>query len=212
MKKNQRGFTLLEVLLAVGILSLVVTVIFAAFSGSARNVEQAEAIRDRTDLARTLIARLSDDIANAYYNPLMKETIFYGKQSTQETDKPRLDSLSLTTLTNWRTPDSRETDLWELGYRFEEKPDGSGSVMVRREKREFTKDNTPLEGGIDMEITDQVKELRLRYSSGLVSAGTNSLAWEDAWDSRAKGLPKVVEIRLVLEDGTPYLTLVQVGR
>jgi general secretion pathway protein J len=211
MKKNQRGFTLLEVLFAVSILSLVVTVIYASFSGAARNVKEAEAIRDRTDMARTLIARLSDDIANAYYKS-PKDMIFYGKQTTQETDKPRLDNLSLTTLTNWRRPASRETDLWEVGYRFDEKPDGSGKVLVRREKREFAQDNKPLEGGTDMEITDQVRELRLRYSSGLVSAGTTSLTWEDEWDSRVKGFPpKIVEIRLLLENGNPYLTLVDVG-
>ena len=210
---HSNGFTLLEVLLAMGILSLVVTVIFASFSGAARNVQEAETIRDRTDLARTLIAKLSDDIANAYYNPSMKDmTVFYGKRSTEETDKPRYDSISLTTLTNWRKPDSRETDLWELGYRFEERSDGTGTIMIRREKRELAKDNKPLEGGTDMEITGQVRELRLRYSNGLVSTGTNTLKWEDEWDSRTKGLPKVVEIRLVLENGNPYLTLVQVGR
>lgn len=209
--RHSKGFTLLEVLLAVGILSLVVTVIYSSFSGAARNVKQAETIRDRTDLARTLIARLSDDIANAYYKPTMTETVFEGKPSTLETDKPRFDSLSLTTLTNWRKPDSKETDLWEVGYRFEEKSDGTGTVMILREKRNLTKDIKPLEGGTDMEITDQVRELRLRYSSGIFSAGTTSLKWEDEWVKKG-GPPKLVEIRLVLEDGNPYLTLVQVGR
>jgi hypothetical protein len=194
-----------------GILSLIVTVIFASFAGAGRNVEQAEAIRDRTDLARTLMAKLSDDIANAYSNPFMKETVFVGTPSTRETNTLRNDSVLLTTLTNWRKPDSHETELWEVGYRFEEKPDGTGRVMVRHEKRELKKDVPPGEGGLDMEITDKVKELRLRYSSGLVSAGSTSTKWEDAWDSRSsRKLPRTVEIMLVMEDGSPYLTQVDV--
>src|SRR5574341_929669 len=83
------GFTLLEVMLAMAILAVMVTVIYASFSSAGRNVEQAETSRDRTDLARTLIAKLSDDIANAYYNPAMKESIFYGKKSTTTENEPR---------------------------------------------------------------------------------------------------------------------------
>ena len=40
------GFTLLEVLIAVAIMSGIVTVIYASFSTASRNVEQAEARRD----------------------------------------------------------------------------------------------------------------------------------------------------------------------
>ena len=204
---QSNGFTLLEVMLAMGILAVITTVIYASFSTAGRNVEQAETSRDRTDLARTLVAKMSDDIANAYYNPAMKETIFYGKKSTTTENEPRFDGVALTTLTNWRKPDSRETDLWEVGYRFETGPEGDGQVLVRREKRDLDKERTPLEGGTDMIITDRIKELRLRYYDGTTSA------WKEEWDSRTTGrLPKAVEIRLVLEDGPAFLTSVEAGR
>lgn len=194
-------------MLAMGILAVITTVIYASFSSAGRNVEQAEASRDRTDLARTLIAKLSDDIANAYYNPAMKESIFYGKKSTTTENEPRFDGIALTALTNWRKPDSKETDLWEVGYRFETGPEGNDRVLVRREKRDLDKERTPLEGGIDMIITDRVGELRLRYYDGATST------WKDEWDSRTTGrLPKAVEIRLVLKDGPAFLTSVETGR
>jgi general secretion pathway protein J len=201
------GFTLLEVMLAMAILTVIMTVIYASFSSAGRNVEQAETSRDRTDLARTLIAKMSDDIANAYYNPAMKEAIFYGKKSTTVDNEPRFDGIALTALTNWRKPDSKETDLWEVGYRFETAPEGQGQVLVRREKRDLDKDRTPLEGGTDMIITDRIKELRLRYYDGTTST------WKEEWDTRTQGrLPKAVEIRLVLEDGPAFLTSVEAGR
>ena len=97
----------------------------------------------------------------------MSETIFYGKKSTTAQDAPRFDTIALTTLTNWRKPNSKEIDLWEVGYRFEETPEKNGTMLIRREKREFSTDNTPLEGGMDYALTERIKSLRLRYFNGL---------------------------------------------
>mgnify|MGYP001563265710 CR=1 FL=1 len=216
---QSKGFTLLEVLLAMAILSVIMTVIYASFSTAGKNVEQAEAIRDETDLARTLIARLSADIANAYptvsANYPAVPTIFYGKKEEAGDrigagdEKIRRDSISLTTLTNWRKPDSKETELWEVGYFFKEKPDGQGYVLFRREKRELSKDVPALEGGVEYEITDRVESLQYTYSN-------NGSTWTDTgWDSRSSAfgnkLPKAVEITLILDTGRMYSARVDVG-
>ena len=99
---GSKGFTLLEVLIAVAIMAGIVTVIYASFFTTSQNVEQAEKIRDASDLARTLVAKLTNDIANAYVNAGMNTsnaplTIFYGKKVQPETgdDKPRYDELYL---------------------------------------------------------------------------------------------------------------------
>ena len=198
------------------ILSLIMTVVYASFSTAGKNVEQAETIRDEADIARTLISRLSVDIANAYMNSSMNAptvlTIFFSKKeeivggSTTGDEKIRHDSISLTTLTNWRKPDSKETELWEVGYFFKERPDGKGSTLYRREKRELSKDFPALEGGVEYEITDRVESLQFRYSD-------NGLTWTDTgWDSKSLGrLPKAVEIALLLDTGKLYTTRVDVG-
>ncbi len=81
---QSNGFTLLEVLIAVAIMAGIITVIYQSFFTASRNVEQAEAIRDSSDMARTLVAKISDDISNAYYNQAMNRsaviTIFNGKK------------------------------------------------------------------------------------------------------------------------------------
>ncbi len=216
------GFTLLEVLIAVAIMALLVTVIYTSFFTAGRNVAQAEAIRDETDLARTLLAKISSDIADAYFNPSMNvpvvTTIFYGEQVISDTtisdttisdtglDHNRYDGLYLTSLTNWRKPDSQETDLWEVGYYFKQKPDGTGWILMRREKRLLSNDSPALEGGVDYEMTDRVASLRFRYYDGSV--------WTDGgWDSRiSQKLPNTVEITLLFNDGSVYITQVDVGR
>jgi prepilin-type N-terminal cleavage/methylation domain-containing protein len=215
------GFTLLEVLIATAIMSLIVTVIYTSFFTAGRNVEQAEAIRDGTDLARTLVAKISSDITDAYFNPNMNAplvtTIFYGQTvlpdtalsdkviSDTELKNTRYDGLYLTSLTNWRKPDSQETDLWEVGYYFKQKPDGSGWILMRREKRVLSNDFPALEGGVEYEMTDRVASLQFRYYDGSL--------WTNGWDSRvSQKLPIAVEISLLLDDGSFYMTQVDVGR
>ncbi len=212
------GFTLIEVLLAIAILVVILSVVYGSFSTAGRNVEQAETARDETDLARTLLSKLTDDLASAYFNPNVNLvnsntkanvnlTILYGKKAEagEGEDKVRHDSLSLTTLTNERRPDSKETELLEVGYFFKEKPDGSGYSLYRREKRELSADVPPLEGGVEYEITDRVEGLRLRYYNGT--------KWVDEWDSRTLGgLPKTVELALTLDTGKVYVTQADVSR
>lgn len=215
---NPSGFTLLEVLIAVAIMSAIVTVIYASFSTTSRNVQQAEEIRDSADLARVLLAKLSDDIANAYINVNMNApavvTIIYGKKGEEklEEEKIRRDAISLTTLTNVRAPSTKETDLWEVGYFFKEKEKakGSGFVLKRREKRELSNVSPALEGDfVEYEVTDRVESLKFRYFD------IGAQQWVDEWDSRTKVAtnlyPKAVEITLALDDGSTYITEVEVG-
>lgn len=208
--EGANGFTLLEVLLAMAIFAVVTTVIYVSFSTAGRNIEQAEALRDETDLARALITRLSTDIVNAYLKGNVNVVFHSSKEELntevgQTGEKIRHDSIYLTTLTNWRKLDSKETELWEVGYFFKEKPEGNGYTLFRREKRELSKDVPAGEGGDEYEITDRVESLRFSFSD-------NGSTWTDAgWDKSLNKLPKTVEIALTLDTGKVYVTKVDVG-
>ncbi len=200
LTRYKRGFTLIEVLLAMSILALIMTGIYTSFSTASRSVQHAEPARDETDLARTLIARLSLDIENADCDHVKHHPVFYGKKDEVETEggKRRHDSLAMTTLTNFPRPDSKETELLEADYSFKEKADGKGYSLMRREKRELTDEVKPLEGGVEYELTDQVLELRLRYSN-------NGSTWAEEWGSSAQCMkPALVEMTLVLLSGKQY--------
>jgi hypothetical protein len=188
------------------ILALIVTGIYTSFSTASQSVQHAEVARDETDLARTLIARLSLDIENADCDHVANGAVFYGKKEEVETEgvKRRHDNLAMTTLTNFPRPDSKETELLEADYYFKEKADSKGYSLMRREKRELSKDVKPLEGGVEYEITDQVAELRFRYSS--TSTG---LTWVDEWDKTQCSKPAIVEMTLVLSSGKQYSTEVR---
>lgn len=188
------------------ILAAVMSVVYAAFATTGRSVQQADAVRDDIDLGRTLMARISDDIANAYSRGIGAQGIFFGKKEIVEIDgeEHRFDALSLTTLTNWRRPGTKETELWEVGYLFKERPDGTGRVLFRREKRELNKEVPALEGGEEYEVTGRIGNLQLRYSA-------DHRTWKDDWDSRNSGLPRQVEIALMLDTGRVFVTRVDVA-
>jgi hypothetical protein len=169
------------------------------------------------------MARLSDDIANAYINSSMNSppvflTVFYGKKDEVEggsgagNENIRHDSISLTTLTHWRKFESKETELWEVGYFFKEKQDGKGFALFRREKRELNKEVPALEGGVEYEITDRVESLQFRYKQG----NQTGSPWKDAWDTNSTNsptrgiLPTLVEMALTLDTGNVYVTQVAV--
>src|SRR5512147_394154 len=170
---KQSGFTLLEVLLSMAILAVVLAVIYASFSTAENSVQQAEAIRDETDLARSLMTRLSTDIANAYYRPGSSlPMLLCGRKEEVDNpaggDKLRHDSISLTTLTNFPRSGTKEMELWEVGYFFKEtdKPEGRAYSLFRREKRELSKDVPALQGGVEYELTDRIESLQIRYLAG----------------------------------------------
>jgi general secretion pathway protein J len=200
---RSKGFTLLEVLLALTVLSVILATVYGSFATAGKNIERAEEVRDGTDRARTLLSRLTNDIANACLIGGIGETFLVGRKTEGVTDKQRFDSIHLTTLTNWRRPDSREMELWEVGYYFQERAGDEARILLRREKRELSKDVAPLEGGTDYELTDTVKGLLLRYADGT--------KWVDEWDTRKQGrLPRAVEIVLSLADGRVYATQVDI--
>ena len=186
------GFTLIEVLLALAILAIVMTTIYGSFGTASRNIERAEEVRDGTDRARTLIARITTDLSNAYFvpnSPDTFQTFFLGKKfQTEDEKKRRYDSVNLTTLTNTRKADTKEMSLWEVGYFFQDKPDGSGRLLTRREKRVLDKASPPLEGGADpFSLTDTVDIMQIRYYNGTI--------WVDDWTRKVcRDCPKPLRL------------------
>ncbi len=74
-------------------------------------------------------------------------------------------------------------------------------MLMRREKRELSPNSPALEGGTEYMLTDRVESLQLRYYNGT--------SWIDDWSNKA-AMPRVVEIALVLDDGSEYITDVNV--
>ncbi len=203
-----RGMTLLEVVVAIGILAMVATLIHGVIDSLSRG-KKGEGMRaERVHEGREAVARILRDMSSAYLSlhvpsiqALMTErTAFVGKNSTP------FDRVDFTAFAHQRTErDAHESDQAEVGYFVVADPDVPEKMdLVRREQTPIDMD--PLRGGVVNVVAENVSEFHVRFLDPLTGQ------WVDSWDSmqisgQPNRLPLEVSVRLVLRgvgDGPSY--------
>jgi general secretion pathway protein J len=203
-----RGMTLIEVVVAMGILAMVAVLIHGVIDSLSRG-KKAEGMRtDRAHEGREALQRMVRDLSGAYISLhvpdvqalLTERTAFVGRTSIP------FDRIDFTAFAHRRTVrDSHESDQAEVGYFVVSDPDAPETMdLVRREQTPIDLD--PLKGGVVDVVAENVAEFHLRYLEPQTGQ------WLDTWDSmqttgQPNRLPLEVSIRLVLKgvgDGQPY--------
>jgi general secretion pathway protein J len=203
-----RGMTLIEVVVAMGILAMVAVLIHGVIDSLSRG-KKAEGMRtDRAHEGREALQRIVRDLSSAYISLhvpdvqalLTERTAFVGRTSIP------FDRVDFTAFAHRRTVrNSHESDQAEVGYFVVSDPDDPETMdLVRREQTPIDLD--PLKGGIVDVVAENVSEFHLRYLEPQTGQ------WLDTWDSmqttgQPNRLPLEVSIRLVLKgvgDGQPY--------
>jgi len=200
-----RGFTLIEVLVAVAILAMIATVIYSAFAGMRRTKEGVERINDRYREGRLAMSRMVRELQSAFismHQPIppvvsVQKTIF---KATQGSPGDRLDFASFAH--RRLVADARETDQEEVSYYAESDTEKSGVVnLVRRVSPRL--DLYPEKGGkIEVLVTD-IDLFQLQF----LDPATGQ--WKDRWDTtqateQVGRLPLQVRILLVLNGGSRH--------
>ncbi len=186
------GFTLLEVMISVGILAVILTIVYNAFNTSMKALTAMETRGDAYAQARIVLNRMSEEIGSIYLSETKPNTgTGLLGEDEDEGDLP-FDSLHFTSLSHVRwVKDSKESELCEIGYYLEKDEEAGESLLFRRE--DWNVDGTLEEGGRPLELAEGVDGLNFRYYDGD--------EWVDDWDSRIKGvLPKAIEVVLVMRD------------
>ena len=196
------GFTLVEVLISVAILSLICTLLYGAFDGLQRSKEGVTRLADRYHEGRAALQRIAYELSASYIsahmppdlNLVTSKTAFIG---TRDSPAARVDFNSFS---NRRyDKDSKESDQAEISYFGSPNPDGSGQTdLARRISPRL--DLEPERGGrVEVMATD-LDLFELEY----LDAANGQ--WTDKWDStQALGqhnrLPLQVRVLLVLKGG-----------
>ncbi len=185
-----RGFTLLEVVISVGILVVILTIVYNTFNSSIKAYTAMENQGDAYAQARIVLNRMSEEITSVYFSGQNRNTGLVGEDKDED-DLPA-DSLHFTSLSHIRwVKDSKESELCEIGYYLEKNEETRESFLFRRE--DWNVDGTLDEGGNPLEVAEGVDGLNFRYYDGK--------DWVDEWDSRIKGeMPKAIEVVLVMRD------------
>jgi general secretion pathway protein J len=198
-----RGFTLVELLVAIVILSLISVLIYSAFSSMKRSREGLERVEDRYREGRLAMARMTRELQSAFISfhapintsLLVEKTAFIGTTGTPA------DRLDFDSFANRRMDrNSHISDQCELSYFGSPNPDNSGVIDLAR-RISTTLDLDPRKGGRVEVLATDIDLFDLQY----LDPQTGN--WVDTWDTTQSltgsqpRLPLQVRILLVLNGG-----------
>jgi general secretion pathway protein J len=194
--KGWRGFTLLEILVASAILSLVLAALYGVFSRTLASKRLAEERADRSRSARIVLLRMGEDLQASF--PFARGNARFSGETRQTTAFPE-GALSFVSFAH--TPVSsagHESDLNEIGYALLPDPQAPGSYyLVRRVSLDPGVTDPVADQSLEKEaypLLSRVRGLRFRFFDGHT--------WREEWgqdDTRDK-LPQAVEATLYLPD------------
>lgn len=202
MKPSARGFTLLELLVAISILAMVSVLIYGAFSAMQKSRAGLERVQERYREGRMAMQRISRDLQSCYLSLhvpvdtrlVVQKTSFVGKRGSP-TDRVDFNAFSNTR----RDRNAHESDQAELSYFGSENPDHSGTLDLARRVSTYL-DLDPQHGGRVEVLATDIDLFQLEYLD------PQSGMWNESWDTtQATGqpnrLPLQVRITLVLNAG-----------
>jgi type II secretion system protein J len=190
---NRRGFTLLELLIALIIFATVIAAVYSLFDTSRKLVSRADYRSQLFQTARAALQSIEEDVRGAVMSGSAFDIGFIGVDggsASEPADKLQVVSASRYTAGVYdvnATPPVFGIDLALVQYWIETDTTRKAHGLVKDRPPELTPLNGPVQRDEDLvEISRDVVFLNFRYYDG-----TN---WLDSWDSTQSGtLPMAVE-------------------
>ncbi|HTV20195.1 MAG TPA: prepilin-type N-terminal cleavage/methylation domain-containing protein [Polyangiaceae bacterium] len=196
------GFTLVELLIAIGVLAMVSMLLYGAFDGLERTKAGVTRLSDRYHEGRAALQRIAYELSGAYIsahappdqNLVAVHTAFIG---VRDTPAARVD---FNCFCNRRfDKDAKESDQAEISFFGSPNPDGSGEIDLARRISPHL-DVEPEHGGRVEVLASNLDLFELNY----LDAATGE--WTEKWDStQALGqknkLPIQIRVLLMLKEG-----------
>ena len=195
--KLQRGFTLLEILASMGLLTLVIVMIYAPLSMGSRAWEKGERDIESLQRKRVVMNLLSREIKSTFPYKVTPSELDDHKEFYAFDGKK--DSLSCVSAVPLR---GGKGGLSWLTFWVE---DDLGLVVTERDalRADIFKERENLDKD-ELEVLDpQVTDIRFEYyqlKSGKTE-GEGEGEWEEKWDAEKEGtLPHAVKVELTIEE------------
>ena len=199
---GQAGMMLIEILAALGILSLITALIYGSISRSLEARDLAERIELKYSNARTAMSRMTRELSMAYLtmhaaNDKRTQTLFKAKNESP-VDRVLFSSMSHMRLRKG----SHESELAYITYYGEPSKDSSGKYNIMR--REL-----PMRPSLDLKPEDEKAGMTDILAEDIVSLelkfwDDQQREWLDDWDTtgveKANRLPRLVKITLTVLD------------
>ena len=199
MQRNRRaGFTLMEVMIALGIMAMVMVAHYSTLNATLRARDQIEIESRSARLGPQILDVIESDLRRAWIMDIDGDKVFLGESRT--IDGEPADSLSFltnvdSTVTHRVGEREVESDVCETGYKLRRNPDLPDVLELWR-RQSFHVDEEPLKDGVYERLHDRVVRFQVRYRDKLDPYADQLMDWDS---SKMHRLPAVVEIELALE-------------
>lgn len=193
---RRRGFTLLELLVAMSIFSIVVSASYALFHATRGAARRAEFKAELLQTARAALRALEEDLRAAVMSGTAFDTGFIGTNGGSE--KQPLDRLEFVTVNgnpsgltvkNYDEPDQlpERSDVVQVRYWIEEDASRKAHGLVRERHFDLLPISTRTQREEDVEeVAPEVAYVNFRFYD---------TEWRDSWDTvQSRKMPKAVEI------------------
>ena len=200
IRRGERAFTLIEILVSVAILAGLTATIWGSLSVSFRAKKTLTQLNERYHEGRQVIRRMTRELRMAFLRAQPPEDAREEEPAVITRFQGERDEISFPTTSHIRLrAEGRESDQSEIAYFLarsdRDSPYERGKTLYRRESRRV--DDEPERGGQIWPVVDGVLEFRVEYWDDSKEIGDN--AWEDSWDSDDNELlPARVRITLEL--------------
>lgn len=192
--RNNKGFTLIEMLVATTVSSVILLMVYTAYSSIIRSINLGKTASKYYEEINMVIRRIDTDLVNTYWKESSKNVNFIcsveGNSSRLNFVTGEYKSGKITLNLNEGHPSS---DIHEVGYYLSSDKDSNRYNLVRRSEIRY--DTNPLEGGFEEIILRNVESVKFDFNY------MNDTT--DTWDTREKKrLPAGIRTTIVVID--PY--------
>jgi len=199
-RASRGGFTLLEVMLALGIVTIMASLVYASFSPTYQAKEIVEKQAEHYHGLRLAMNRLTRDISMAFISDRFDAKRFRERPTHFVGER---DSLRFTTLAHERLyEDAKEGDQAVVEYRVDRDPDNPRiDSLIRRSNPVI--DDRPEDGGYETVLAADVDSIEFQYWD------VKKTDWVNDWDTTDREysthLPERVRITITAkgDDGKP---------
>jgi general secretion pathway protein J len=132
---HSEGFTLLEVLIAMFIFSVVLTTLYTAYTGTFRNIERTESQADLYQMARIVLERMTEDLESVYMVSQKEPS-----DDEEETDQPARFVGTMSEIEGRRMDGLRFASKAHIFFDVEEPYAGTAEIVY------YVKENSEEEG------------------------------------------------------------------
>ena len=196
---GQRGFTLLEILIAIFIFAVVLTTIFTSYTGTFRIIDETESQADIYAMARIVLSRIQEDLESIHFKEAKtsepegsspQPAMFLGEDNEIE----GRDADSLRFLSRARLIFNEEDEnpgIARIRYYVSENEEGNDLVLYRSDTPELEEPSEEGTGGLI--LCDGLFSINVSYYDADDEPHEH---WDSSGDEFKNQLPNMVSILL----------------